>query len=88
MPFTFVGSTASASAPLALGVQGSSFTVDGAPRFLVFVSYFDALDAAHSEWPESVAVGRARDAFHAWDDANNRVLDALVDALHRREHPS
>ncbi len=30
---------------LAIGVAGDQFTIDGAPRFLVLVSYFDALDA-------------------------------------------
>lgn len=32
-----------ALAQLRLGTQGNKFTVDGAPRFLVFVSYFGAL---------------------------------------------
>ncbi len=41
---------ASVSAPTppdtpVLGVSGDVFTVDGQPRFLLFVSYFDALDA-------------------------------------------
>jgi len=30
----------------ALGVSGDKLTVDGQPRFLLFVSYFDALDAS------------------------------------------
>ena len=29
-----------------LGVEGPRFTVDGAPRFLLVVSYFDALRAS------------------------------------------
>ena len=36
---------ANVSVPLALGVSGDRLTVNGEPRFLVFVSYFDALDA-------------------------------------------
>jgi hypothetical protein len=36
----------SAQASLALGTRGDRITVDGEPRFLVLVSYFDALDAA------------------------------------------
>ena len=31
---------------LTLGTRGDRLTVDGEPRFLVLVSYFDALDAA------------------------------------------
>lgn len=38
-------SRADAPAGLRLGTRGTQFTVDGAPRFLVLVSYFDALDA-------------------------------------------
>ena len=40
-------SPSSRSAPpaLRLGTSGGAFTVDGAPRFLTFASYFDALDA-------------------------------------------
>ena len=34
------------TAGLILGSAGPSFTVNGTPRFLVFVSYFDALEAA------------------------------------------
>jgi hypothetical protein len=37
-------SSAPPAAPL-LGVSGDAFTVDGTRRFLLFVSYFDALDA-------------------------------------------
>ena len=32
--------------PLTLGTAGEQFTINGQPRFLVLVSYFDALDAA------------------------------------------
>lgn len=35
---------ARAESSLVLGIQGDHFTVNGAPKFLVFVSYFDALD--------------------------------------------
>ena len=35
-----------AAAPLTLGTAGERFTLNGAPRFLVLTSYFDALDAA------------------------------------------
>jgi hypothetical protein len=35
-----------ASAPPALAVRGAQFTVDGTPRFLLLVSYFDALRAS------------------------------------------
>jgi hypothetical protein len=38
------GSAVPPQAP-ALGVSGDKFTVDGQPRFLLLVSYFDALDA-------------------------------------------
>jgi len=34
-----------AAAQLTLAVQGDHFTVNGQPRFLAFISYFDALDA-------------------------------------------
>jgi hypothetical protein len=34
------------ASPPALGIAGTQFTVNGAPRFLVLVSYFDALRAA------------------------------------------
>jgi hypothetical protein len=36
---------ANVSVPLTLGVSGDRLTVNGEPRFLVIVSYFDALDA-------------------------------------------
>jgi hypothetical protein len=32
--------------PLTLGTRGSAFTINGQPRFVVLVSYFDAMDAA------------------------------------------
>jgi hypothetical protein len=38
--------TASASAQPALGISGNRFTINGSPRFLVFVSYFDAMRAS------------------------------------------
>jgi hypothetical protein len=37
-----------AQAPV-LGIDGARFTVDGAPRFLVLVSYFDALRASDAD---------------------------------------
>lgn len=37
---------AAPAAPPALGITGTQFTVNGAPRFLVLVSYFDALRAS------------------------------------------
>lgn len=37
--------TSTQTQTLALGVSGDAFTVDGQKRFLLFVSYFDALDA-------------------------------------------
>jgi FG-GAP-like repeat/Divergent InlB B-repeat domain len=36
--------------PVAVGVEGDHFTVDGAPTFLIFVSYFDALRASPTTW--------------------------------------
>jgi len=40
------GGTALPAEPLTLGTRGSAFTLNGQPRFLVLVSYFDAMDAA------------------------------------------
>src|SRR5689334_23821894 len=40
-----VGAPATAAAQANLAVQGDHFTVNGQPRFLAFISYFDALDA-------------------------------------------
>lgn len=40
------GACAGAAPPPVLGVDGSRLTVDGVPRFLVFVSYFDGLRRA------------------------------------------
>ncbi|MQA31124.1 MAG: hypothetical protein GEU82_15040 [Luteitalea sp.] len=37
---------AAAPRPITLGVAGNSFTIDGSPTFLVFISYFDALRRA------------------------------------------
>src|SRR3954471_10410845 len=37
-----------AAAQANLGVEGDHFTVNGQPRFLTFISYFDGLDAADS----------------------------------------
>lgn len=42
---TLVGAPATAAAQVNLAVQGDHFTVNGEPRFLAFISYFDALDA-------------------------------------------
>jgi hypothetical protein len=39
----FLVSSVSAAAAPRLGVEGTRFTVDGAPRFLVFISYFDGI---------------------------------------------
>jgi hypothetical protein len=44
---------------LVLGTSGTSFTVDGASRFLVFVSYFDALDATALDTDFEYLAGRA-----------------------------
>nr|AIA11287.1 Unknown Function [uncultured bacterium] len=38
--------TADDRRPIALGIAGDRFTIDGAPGFLIFVSYFDALPRA------------------------------------------
>jgi hypothetical protein len=38
--------TPAAEPPLRLGIAGSTFTVNGQPRFLILVSDFDALDAS------------------------------------------
>jgi hypothetical protein len=40
---TFVVAATMVTGPLTLGVSGPSFTIAGEPRFLLFVSYFDAL---------------------------------------------
>lgn len=40
------GRPSAAAQPPALGIAGTQFTVDGVPRFLVVVSYFDALRAS------------------------------------------
>jgi hypothetical protein len=42
-----LSAAAVASAAPRLGIDGARFTVDGAPRFLVFVSYFDGVRRVH-----------------------------------------
>jgi hypothetical protein len=44
-----------AAAPPRIGVAGPAFTVDGAPRFLLLVSYFDALRASDAVLDEDFA---------------------------------
>lgn len=39
--------SAAATAAPRLGIEGARFSVDGAPRFLVFVSYFDGVRRVH-----------------------------------------
>jgi hypothetical protein len=39
-----------APAGFAIGIDGDRFTVNGSARFLIFVSYFDALHASTSTW--------------------------------------
>jgi hypothetical protein len=48
-----------AAAPPAVGVSGASFTVDGTPRFLLLVSYFDALRASDAILDEDFSWLRA-----------------------------
>jgi hypothetical protein len=61
---------------LALGVAGDKFTVDGKPRFLVLVSYFDALDASDAVLQEDFdnfqrhGVNGVRIFANWWDCAN------------------
>jgi hypothetical protein len=38
----------SAAGQVTLAVQGDHFTVNGQPRFLTFISYFDAIDATNN----------------------------------------
>jgi hypothetical protein len=40
---------ASAQSSLVLGIQGNHFTVNGTAKFLVFASYFDALDVSDAD---------------------------------------
>lgn len=66
-----------AQTPVALGVRGGSFTVDGATRFLVLVSYFDGLDvsdarlAADFAWLKSTRVDGVRVFPNWWDKSGN-----------------
>jgi hypothetical protein len=41
-----IGASSSDTPPTALGIAGDRFTVDGEPKFLIFVSYFDGLRPA------------------------------------------
>lgn len=61
--------------PLRLGIQGARFTVDGSPRFLTLVSYFDAMDAVALD--EDLAVlARSADGVRIfanwWDPGKGR----------------
>jgi hypothetical protein len=55
---TLVGSAAQVKEPR-LGVSGDRFTVNGTPRFLVLVSYFDAMDATPATLRSDFAFLRA-----------------------------
>lgn len=54
------GAAPRAPAPPAVGIAGAAFTVDGAPRFLLLVSYFDALRASDAVLDEDFRWLRAQ----------------------------
>src|SRR5262245_16408403 len=60
--------TPAAARAQTLGVSGNKITVDNVPRFLVFVSYFDALDV-----PSGNAISDF-DQLHAWGVDGIRIF--------------
>lgn len=71
----WTATTARSTAPaLRLGTAGTSFTVDGTPRFLTFVSYFDAMDAVALD-ADLAALARSVDGvriFANWWDLGDQ----------------
>ncbi|MBX7255279.1 MAG: hypothetical protein K1Y02_02865 [Candidatus Hydrogenedentes bacterium] len=83
-----VWTSLAASAAPALRVEGDHFTVDGHPRFLVLVSYFDAMRASDAtldtdfEYFRSVGVDGIRVFPNWWNcaDMTHFPDDTLMDA--------
>ncbi len=68
-----------AAAGPAFGAQGSRFLVDGEPRFLLFVSYFDGLQRPADVRPADLAWLKARgvDGVRVWPNwSPPRLMDA------------
>jgi hypothetical protein len=68
LTWLFVAFLPTLAAGQSLGISGNRFTVDGTPRFLVFVSYFDAMDV-----PDANAIADF-DQLRAWGVDGIRIF--------------
>jgi hypothetical protein len=75
------------AAPIELGIQGGKLTVNGQARFLIFVSYFDALRASESTLSRDFQYLRAHRVdglrifpnWWNWSDMKHFPTDTLMD---------
>src|SRR5262245_30249461 len=66
LPILFIAAALAPAGAQTLGVQGDRLTVDGAPKFLVFTSYFGAMAAAHVPEDLKYLRGKGFDGVRIW----------------------
>src|SRR5262245_34789462 len=66
LPILFIAAALAPAGAQTLGVQGDRFTVDGAPKFIVFTSYFGAMAAAHVPQDLTYLRGKGFDGVRIW----------------------